>query len=387
MKLQISNYLNMIRLIILLLPVYVTLFWSVALAGIDKKHSIPRKFLAKFMLFPLIIFISHFLYFAPYPAIYPYFDVVLQFASLLSFPVYYIYFRLLTVDVKFSIKAHARFLIIPLVICAVYSIGVLLTPKIEFRAWIFNQDAYPESPNIIFLRIMRIIIRTTFLIQVVVTVTCNYLLIRKYSDKAEQFYSDLQDGKYNNAIMLNRSIILMSIAAFIFAILGRNYLMDQTTMIIIGWIVFSVMLFIIGYMGITQKSINPTYELETDTQVWNDEIKPLSETQTRILKKLLNEFEEKKVYLNSQLNILDVVQSIGTNRTYISTIINQQYHQNFCAFVNSYRMEELEKVITENQDVSNEILAEICGFGSLISLRRAVFAKTGLSVSKWKKQL
>jgi len=272
-------------------------------------------------------------------------------------------------------------------ISVIYSTGVFLTPKIEFRTWIFNQDAYPESTNIQFLRIMRIIIQTTYLIQVVVTVTCNYLLIRKYGDKAEQFYSDIQDGKYNNANLLNRSIILMSLTAFVFTLLGRNYLMEQTTLIIIGWIVFSVMLFIIGYMGITQKSINPTYEPETDIQAWNDEIKPLSDTQKRILKKLLNEFEENKVFLNSQLNILDVVQAIGTNRTYISNIINQQYHQNFCAFVNGYRMDELKRIINENHHVSNEILAEICGFGSLISLRRAVFAKTGMSISKWKKQL
>jgi AraC-like DNA-binding protein len=369
------------------MPIYVALFWSVALAGIDKKHSTPRRFLAKFMLFPLIIFVSHLLYFAPYPSIYPYFDVVLQYASLMSFPIYYIYFRLLTVDEKFSIHAHARYLIIPFAISIVYLIGVLFTPKIEFRTWIYNKDAFPESPNILFLRIMRIIIRSVFLIQVVVTVTCNYLLIRKYSDKAEQFYSDLQDGKYNNALLLNRSIILMSIAAFIFALLGRNYLMEQTTIIIIGWTVFSVMLFIIGYMGITQKSINPTYELETDSTDWNDELNPLSDSQKMILKKLLKEFEEKKVFLNSQLNILDVVQAVGTNRTYISTIINQQYNQNFCAFVNSYRMEELERVIHENHHVSNEVLAEICGFGSLISLRRAVYAKTGLSISRWKKQL
>jgi len=377
----------MIRTIILLLPIYTTLFWSIALVGNEKEHSTPRRFLGKFMLFPLLIFSSHFIYFTPYPEIYPYFDAVLQYASLLVFPIYYIYFRLLTVDEKFSLKAHARFLAIPTLIAVIYGIGILLTPKIEFRTWLFNQDAYPNSCHIRFLRIMRLIIRITYLIQVVVSVLANYLLIRKYGAKAEQFYSDIQDGKYNHALLLNRSIIVMGLAAFVFTLLGRQYVLTQDALIYAGWTVFSSMLFIIGYMGIKQKAINPTFDLEVDNEIQNNHVKQLSGTQRNILARLIMEFEQKKIYLNSQLNILDVVQAIGTNRTYISTIINQQYNQNFCAFVNSYRLDELERIIHKNHNVSNEILAESCGFGSVNSLKRAVFAKTGMSISEWKKQV
>jgi len=377
----------MIRTILLLLPIYITLFWSIALMVNGKEHSIPRRFLGKFMLFPLIIFISHLIYFAPYPDIYPYFDFVLQYASLLVFPVYYIYFRLLTVDERFSVKAHARFLMIPTIIAFVYGIGILITPGIEFRTWLFDESAYPQSSYIHFLSVMRLIIRITYLIQVVVSVLANFLLIRKYGAKAEQFYSYLQDGKYNNAVMLNRSIIVIGIAAFLFTFLGRQFLYTQNTLIYAGWSVFSAMLFIIGYMGIKQKAINPTFDLDVDIQDQTNEGKQLSDTQKKLLQKLLMEFENKKIYLNSQLNILDVVQVIGTNRTYISSIINQRYNQNFCTFVNSYRMDELERIIRKDYDVSIEMLAESCGFGSINSLKRTVFAKTGMSISEWKKQV
>jgi AraC-like DNA-binding protein len=375
---------DMIRTILLLTPIYVTLFWSVALAGDNKKHSAPRRFLGKFMLFPLIIYISHFLYFAPLPAIYPYFDVVLQFASLMVFPIYYIYFRLLTVEEKFSIKAHAKFLALPVLVTLLYAIGVLFTPKVEFRTWLFDGHAYSSSPAIQFLSIMRIVVRIVYLIQVVVTVAANYLLIKKYGAKAEQFYSDELDGKYNNAIMLNRSIIFMSIAAFAFTAMGRQFLVYQDVLIYIGWTIFSTMLFIIGYMGITQKPINPTFDL-----LITEEQTPIHEftstVQKKLLQKLLVEFEQKKIYLNSQLNIMDVVKVVGTNRSYISAIINQQYNQNFCSFVNDYRVEELERVFSENPDYTIETLAEQSGFGSVSSLMRAVSSKTGMSIAEWKK--
>jgi len=368
----------------LLLPVYVTLFWAIALMGNKKIHSVPRAFLSKFMLFPFVIYICHFFYFAPLPEVYPYFDILLQFASLLVFPIYYIYFRLLTVDEKFSLKTHAVFLAIPTILTFIYAVGVVLTPAIEYRAWLFDDKAYSNSVFVNFLSIMRVILRITYLAQVLLTVTGNFILIRKYGAKAEQFYSDIQDGKFNNAKMLNYSIIIMSIAAFLFTVLGRRYLVNQDILIYGGWTVFSAMLFIIGYMGITQKSINPTYELVTDAIV-QDQLEDIPMVaQKKLLRKMLVEFETKKIYLNSQLNIMDVVKIVGTNRTYISSIINQHYNQNFCTFVNSYRVEELERVFQVNPDYTNEELAESCGFGSVNSLKRAINSKTGLSITAWK---
>jgi AraC-like DNA-binding protein len=377
----------MIKTILLLSPIYVTLFWSISLYGNEKKHSIPRLFLSKFMLFPLIIYISHFIYFSHLTAIYPYFDVVLQYASLLVFPVYYIYFRLLTVDQNFSFKTHAKFLAVPTLLSFTYAVGVLLTPTIEYRTWLYDEHAYSETGFIQFLSVMRSIIRIVYLMQVVISVTGNFILIRKHGEKAEQFYSDIQDGRYNNANMLNYSIIIMGVAAFTFTLLGRQFLINQDTLIYVGWTVFSIMLFIIGYMGITQKPINPTFDLDTNSEELNmiEEL-PVG-TQKIILKKILALFNEKKIYLDSQLTILDIVKAVGTNRTYISAIINQQYNQNFCSFVNSYRIDELERTILENPYFTYDTLAEYCGFGSVNSLKRAVFAKTGISVSEWKKQL
>jgi len=376
----------MLRTILLVSPIYVTLLWSIVLAGNTKKYSNPRNYLSRFMLLPLVIFSSHFFYFAPYPTIYPYFDVVLQCASLIVFPAYYIYFRLLTVDEKFSIKTHHKFFIPSIFLTIVYALVVLLTPKAEFRTWLFDEQAYPNSVQIQFLNILRTVIRLTYLIQVIVSVIGNSLLIRKYGSKAEQYYSDVEDGKYNNAKMLNYSIIIMSVGAFTLTALGRHFLLSKDLIICLGWSVFTIMLFIIGYMGIRQKPINPTFELES-VNLYTEQIDLTNAAQKKILDKLIVEFEQKKIYLNSQLNISDVVQAVGTNRTYISTLINQQYNQNFCSFVNNYRLDELERTYLENSTLSNEVLAKKCGFGSINSMKRAIASRTGYSVTEWKKDV
>jgi AraC-like DNA-binding protein len=97
-------------------------------------------------------------------------------------------------------------------------------------------------------------------------------------------------------------------------------------------------------------------------------------------------FEKEHIHLESKLTIQDVALKVGTNRTYISSLINQHYGVNFCSFVNNLRVEEMERMMKENPKATNQMLAEACGFGSVDSLKRAVQSKTGLSISAWKRQ-
>jgi AraC-like DNA-binding protein len=351
----------------------------------SKNHSTPRVFLSWFMLFPFIIFFGHFLYFAPLPEIYPYFEIPMYLGSIMVFPMYHIYFRLLTIDEKFSLKKHSKYLIPGILLIGIYGIALLYTPKNEYRIWLYDNTAFPHSASIQFLATMRQICKFTYLIQVVLTVIANYLLIKKYSDKAEDFYSDIQDGKYNNAKMLNNTIVIMGVSAFVIAIMGRYLVISFNMFIYIGWSVFSLGLYLVGYMGLKQKPVNPTFDLLIENEIQNESIEISDLSKQNLLNKLEYEFNSNKIYLNSDLNILDVVLAIGSNRTYISLIINQKYNQNFCSFVNTFRIEEMKQVLSEDAKISNEKLAESCGFGSVSSMKRAVLSNNGLSMSEWKK--
>lgn len=372
----------MFRIIALLSPVFVSLFWAIILHGDRKSHSRPRSFLSKFMLLLVVLFTVKFFYYEPIRDIYPYFDIVHLYAGCLVFPFYHIYFRLLTIDERLTWKAHARHLLLPTILISIYATGVILTPGIEYRTWLFDKHAFPISPQLHFLNIIRPLISYFVLLQVIVYLVMNFKLLRMYSDRAEQFYSDIQDGKYNNANMLNYMIIINSTVTVICYLVFNRY----SGMVFLFPMIYAVVAYMIGYMGYKQKPVNPTYELIPDNQTENNSVLALSVEQKKILQRLLEEFEKQKIHLNSQLNILQVVQIVGTNRSYISALINRQYNQNFCSFVNGFRMQELQRVYAENPEYTNEILAECCGFGSVSSLKRSVYAKTGLSINEWKSQ-
>ena len=165
------------------------------------------------------------------------------------------------------------------------------------------------------------------------------------------------------------------------------YVDNSIILLLILPIIHAVDHYLIGYMGFKQKPINPSFEVELDDPIVQVFGVQLNAAQKEIHDKLLVEFQNKKLYLNNDLNIMEVVQLVGSNRSYISSIINQQYNQNFCAFVNSYRINELERIILEDHFVVNEILAEKSGFGSVKSMQRAVNSSTGLTIADWKKKI
>jgi len=376
----------LLKYIILLTPIYVTVFWVIVLNTYNRQQSAPRSFLGKFMIVVSLIFTSHLLYFAPFPTLYFFIDPFYQYASILVLPMFNIYFRLLTEDKKVSFKHHIRYVAFPTLLFILYAAGVYYTPIDDYKAWIFDRQFQSQSAGIHFLNFTHSIIRLTYLTQVIVTVIRNYLLLKTHGEKAMQFYGEIEDGSTYKATALNWLIVITGIVSIILGALGQSYFNDNLLGLGIASLILSTMFFTIGLLGNQQKELNPSVGMETELDSQN-ELNSLSITaQQEILQKILVLFEKNKFYLNSKTNIVDLAQIIGTNRTYISSIINQQFNMNFCCFVNSYRTEELERVIAKHPEYNTEELVEACGFGSKDSLKRAIKSKYNLSVSEWRKQ-
>ncbi|MEI8086602.1 MAG: hypothetical protein WCG93_10345 [Paludibacter sp.] len=386
----------MIKAVLLLAPIFVTLFWSILLNVDNQNLNAPRKMLGKVMLMSFLVFFFNLLFFIPLPTIYPLIEPFNQAIALLGYPLFYVYTRLLTVDDKFSIKAHGIFFIVPIVIFIFYIIGILVTPFEEYKTWVFNRSTYQSNTfGIQYLKIILLIIRITFLVSIVATMIANYKLIKKHGDKAARYYSDMEDSGVNKVAWINFAMFTTAAVSILWSVLGRTYFRHEmnsdaivpTIISIVVSLLFTTMFFIIGWLGMKQKVLNPTFEVESEVEIESEINNLLLGVQDIVLDKILILFNENKVYLDSKLTIQDIAQSIGTNRTYISSVINQNYSQNFCTFVNSLRVDALEKSVIENPKYSLEVLAQNCGFGTVHSLKRAFFIKKQIPFPEWKKQI
>jgi len=377
----------MLKTILLLSPVYVTLFWSVILSLFPEEKTAPRAFLGKFMIAAFVVYVSHLLFFSSLSDIYCRLDPFYQLASLMVYPLFYIYIRLLTTDKHFSFRKHYHFLILPIVLFLFYLIGAFFAPADEYKKYVFNRSIVSDDTWIKYLKIVFFLMRVVFVLQVIVTISLNYQLIKKYGSKAAQYYSEIQDTSVAPIRLLNLFVVITAVSSIVLAVIGRDYFKHELVGIAIASAVFTSMLFIIGLIGYKQISLNPVPEtLSPKIESTNEKelnVRPREE----IIEKIKDVFERDQCYLNSQITIQDVANKIGTNRTYISSAINYYFQTNFCTFVNQYRIEKLIHVLQNEGDISMQHMADLCGFGSVDSMKRAVFARTNIPFNKWKEQI
>ena len=97
-------------------------------------------------------------------------------------------------------------------------------------------------------------------------------------------------------------------------------------------------------------------------------------------------FSDRQIYLNPSLNINDLAQELGTNRTYVSNYINQQLHTTFYEYVNDWRMKRAMGLLTSTNLTLQEVATQ-SGFNSISSFRRYFVTKMGQTPSAYKKSL
>ena len=88
----------------------------------------------------------------------------------------------------------------------------------------------------------------------------------------------------------------------------------------------------------------------------------------------LNELmESKQLYLDPDLTVATLSTELGTNRTYLSNLINQYLHTTFSNYVNAYRVRYAKKLLLKTDDPIEEIY-QASGFQSRTTFWR-VFAQ------------
>jgi len=91
-----------------------------------------------------------------------------------------------------------------------------------------------------------------------------------------------------------------------------------------------------------------------------------------LVKSLMAYFEKEKPYLQPDLTLTNASKVIGTNRTYLSAVINSNFGVNFNVFVNQFRICYVEDYLKLHPKTSKDELVDIGGFGSVSSLKRAL---------------
>ena len=367
----------MFKFFLLLNPVYATLFWAVVLNTVKPHGNEPKTFLGKFFVVALFTFIAHLLYFMPFPEIYVYVDSVYFLTHLLVFPLYYIYVRLLSIDNDFSLKKHYKYLLVPLVLFVFYAVGASLMTKTEYIDFIYNTLIKNEGVKGVFLyqKIVYFAIRVAFIIQGVVYMTLSVMAVKRNQRNVVNFYSNTEDASLDKVQWLNITVSVTMTTCIIMEILGKENFTGHDFFLLAPSAILTIMLFCIGWLGNSQRAVLLTNIVEENENTATGEIpdirKLTKSKDIQVKKRLKALFNEEQIYLNKDLTIWDLARKLGTNRTYLSQIINNDFGLHFSAFVNSYRVHHAENLQKSRPELSQADIADLSGFGSVKSWKRA----------------
>lgn len=104
---------------------------------------------------------------------------------------------------------------------------------------------------------------------------------------------------------------------------------------------------------------------------------------------IMNQLGNEEIYLNPDLTLRDLAESVGSTEKKVSYLINQNLNTNFYELINKYRVEKfkVEVAKAENRSLSIVGLALNCGFPSKSSFYRAFKAQVALSPSEYIKKI
>lgn len=227
----------------------------------------------------------------------------------------------------------------------------------------------------------------------------SYRVLRKHKKSVRNQYSNLQgvDLKWLRVMLYSIAVAFLLNALFDLTRSHTDFLPPKIS-IYFGYIVILTGISYVGFHGIRQTSFfiddpdlhqgvaKPEFPLAAGPGQANS-----GSSQDHMLepeyRRLLQYMEEEKPYLNFDLNLAGLANSLSYKPQYLSQLINQKTGTNFFDFVNQYRVQEFKLRAREpgNQVYTLISLAYDCGFNSKATFNRVFKNLTGHTPSAFLK--
>lgn len=131
------------------------------------------------------------------------------------------------------------------------------------------------------------------------------------------------------------------------------------------------------------KDYKEGYDLKYSTSNLDDIHKEFIKTE------IVRIFNNTSLFLENSFDLSELSQIIGTNKSYVSQVINEAYNRNFNSLLNDYRIREAMKIISDpaNHKYTIETIAGKVGYNSKTSFNNAFKKYTGLTPSFYVKSI
>lgn len=323
-----------------------------------------------FMATATLLYLAHFIYFNRLMAVIPLTDAIYCFCNLAVFPLYYLYIEELT-DYRPNRWRQAIYLLPSLLGGMAVGLLYILMDRQEMTLFIEHYlygNEFASLSGLTFWQAMiHVAVRIVFALQVPLVLYFGFRRITAYNAVVETNYSDIEGKRIVWVKTLLVLFAVTSLVSFVFNLIGRQRFIDEAVPLAIPAVLFSMLLLLIGHVGLNQRFSVKDIEAEVFL-----ESEPIPEdcAYSELLEKIRKLMSEEKLYLYPNLKVSDLARLLNSNRNYIYNAINVEMGISFSDYINSQRIDYASQLLEANPKLSiNDVMFK-SGFTSASAFYR-----------------
>lgn len=291
-------------------------------------------------------------------------------------PSLYFYVRSV-LDGNFSLKKRDVLHLLPFFLTAVYFIAIYYIQMAETKMQIMNaiRGGRTHLSAILMLSILHLLILGYIL--------ASFRALRHCRRELERLYSTIDRARLRWLWFILSGFTLIwaiDIVYFVLNVVASSPLVLVSSVIVLLFVFANIAVF----KGLRDSQIfnggeeMPKYQHSKLTRLDGEDY----------LRRVLAHMREEKPYLDPALTITKLGRRLSIPPRYLSQVINESLRLNFYDFVNSYRVEEVKKLLRDASNGEKNFLGILfeAGFNTKSAFNRAFKKHTGMTPSQYKRR-
>ena len=374
----------MISLIFSSLPMFACGFWAILIGCTLYFDGRNRGYLMLllFMVMATLLYAGHCAFLNHFYSDMPVLDSLYSFANLAVYPLFYIY--IVSITSPESQLRHTWLYFIPSAVLGIMVSAIyIMMPPQELDSFVriisYNEDFGSGTGLCKMMGYTRLAAKAVFAIEVVAVLIAGSLKITAYNKSIEAYYADTEGKKLTAFQWYMYLFTACSLASIIFNFIGRSRFDSSAWMMAIPSLLFSSLLFGLGFIGFRQSFTIDHFEQEESADEIIPESAPASKQEKPLIERIEEVVTKRQLYLRHNLKISDVAAELCTNRLYVSTAINEEMGISFSDYINRKRVNYAIHLMSINPQLTIYEIADLSGFSSDKSFYRNFKNITGKS--------
>ena len=374
----------MISLIFSSLPMFACGFWAILIGCTLYFDGRNRGYLMLllFMVMATLLYAGHCAFLNHFYSDMPVLDSLYSFANLAVYPLFYIY--IVSITSPESQLRHTWLYFIPSAVIGIMVSAIyIIMPPQELDSFVriisYNENFGSGTGLCKMMGYTRLAAKAVFAIEVVAVLIAGSLKITAYNKSIEAYYADTEGKKLTAFQWYMYLFTACSLASIIFNFIGRSRFDSSAWMMAIPSLLFSSLLFGLGFIGFRQSFTIDHFEQEESADEIIPESAPASKQEKPLIERIEEVVTKRQLYLRHNLKISDVAAELCTNRLYVSTAINEEMGISFSDYINRKRVNYAIHLMSINPQLTIYEIADLSGFSSDKSFYRNFKNITGKS--------